>query len=81
MPGGSPGAFSRHSENHALSGWQRHPSNPIIRPGEKQWDPDACYKPYAVFDGGRWFLWYNGRRGNLEQIGIVFHEGEAMGFE
>lgn len=64
-----------------LTGWQRHPANPIIRPGNNQWDHDACYKPYAVFDGQRWLLWYNGRRGNLEQIGVVFHDGEALDFE
>jgi len=64
-----------------LTGWQRHPANPIIRPGANEWDHDACYKPYAVFDGRRWLLWYNGRHGNLEQIGVVFHDGEALGFE
>ena len=24
---------------------------------------DAVYKPYAIFDGKRWLLWYNGRQG------------------
>jgi beta-1,2-mannobiose phosphorylase / 1,2-beta-oligomannan phosphorylase len=60
--------------------WQRHPENPIIRPGQDQWDHDACYKPFALFDGSRWRLWYNGRHGSLEQIGMVSHDGEDMGF-
>ena len=64
-----------------ITGWQRHPANPIIRPGQDQWDHDACYKPCAIFDGNRWLLWYNGRHGNLEQIGLVTHEGEDLGFE
>ena len=64
-----------------LTNWQRHPANPIIRPGRDQWDHDACYKPYAIFDGQRWRLWYNGRHGSLEQIGVVFHDGEDLGFE
>ena len=46
-----------------ITDWQRHPANPIIRPGEGQWDHDACYKPYAIFDGQKWLLWYNGRHG------------------
>jgi predicted GH43/DUF377 family glycosyl hydrolase len=63
-----------------ISNWQRHPANPIIRPGENQWDHDACYKPYAIFDGSQWLLWYNGRHGGLEQIGVVLHPGEDLGF-
>ena len=62
------------------SNWQRHPANPIIRPGENQWDHDACYKPYAIIDGEKWLLWYNGRHGTLEQIGVAFYPGEDLGF-
>ena len=64
-----------------IHNWQRHPENPIIRPGENRWDHDACYKPYAIFDGARWLLWYNGRHGGLEQIGVVLHPGADLGFE
>lgn len=63
-----------------ITGWQRHPDNPIVRPGYLKWDHDACYKPYAIFDGAKWLLWYNGRHGNVEQIGAVVHEGEDLGF-
>ena len=63
-----------------ITNWQRHPANPIIRPGRDKWDHDACYKPCAIFDGRQWLLWYNGRHGNLEQIGVVFHDGEDVGF-
>ena len=63
-----------------ITGWQRHPQNPIIRPGKDRWDHDAVYKPYAVFDGRRWLLWYNGRRGGVEQIGLAVHDGEDLGF-
>jgi predicted GH43/DUF377 family glycosyl hydrolase len=64
-----------------VTNWQRHPANPIIFPGKNKWDHDACYKPYAIFDGKKWLLWYNGRRGDLEQIGVVLHEGEDLGFD
>ena len=32
-----------------VTGWQRHPANPIIRPGKGRWDADAVYKPYVIF--------------------------------
>ena len=63
-----------------ITGWRRHPANPIIRPGVGKWDQDAVYKPYAIFDGRKWLLWYNGRRGGSEQIGLATHEGEDLGF-
>jgi len=63
-----------------ITNWQRHPGNPIVRPGENQWDHDACYKPFAIFDGAKWLLWYNGRHGGLEQIGVALHDGEDLGF-
>ena len=63
-----------------LTNWQRHPANPIIRPGQNKWDHDACYKPYAIFDGQTWLLWYNGRHDSLEQIGVAVHRGEDLGF-
>jgi predicted GH43/DUF377 family glycosyl hydrolase len=63
-----------------IANWQRHPDNPIVRPGRDQWDDDACYKPFAIFDGANWLLWYNGRHGALEQIGVALHDGEDLGF-
>lgn len=61
-----------------IGGWERHPTNPIIFPTAGAWDGDACYKPYAIFHEGRWFLWYNGRRGEVEQIGLATHEGRNL---
>jgi predicted GH43/DUF377 family glycosyl hydrolase len=63
-----------------VTDWQRHPANPVIRPGKDRWDHDAVYKPSAVLDGKRWLLWYNGRRGGVEQIGLATHEGADLGF-
>ncbi len=64
-----------------ITNWQRHPANPVISPGKNKWDHLACYKPYAIFDGGKWLLWYNGRQDSLEQIGVALHEGKDLGFE
>jgi beta-1,2-mannobiose phosphorylase / 1,2-beta-oligomannan phosphorylase len=63
-----------------ITGWQRHQANPIIVPGAGKWDADAVYKPYAIFDGKQWLLWYNGRRGSVEQIGLAIHRGQDLGF-
>jgi len=66
-----------------VSGWVRHPHNPIIPRGpDGAWDEDAVYKPAAVLlENGRWLLWYNARQGSLEQIGLATHEGGNLGFE
>ncbi len=65
-----------------VTGWQRHPANPILFPVVGAWDADACYKPFAIFDGtgDRWLLWYNGRKGGVEQIGLATHPGYDLGF-
>jgi predicted GH43/DUF377 family glycosyl hydrolase len=63
-----------------VTGWERHPLNPIIRPGQDDFDQDASYKPFAIFDGQRWMLWYNGRHGSLEQIAVAIHDGVDFGF-
>lgn len=65
-----------------LTNWERLPSNPIISPDAEKWDADACYKPFVVFDEQNdcWRLWYNGRRGSVEQIGMAIHKGADLGF-
>jgi predicted GH43/DUF377 family glycosyl hydrolase len=65
-----------------VSDWERLPSNPIISPTVDGWDADACYKPFAIYDSAakRWLLWYNGRQGGLEQIGLATRPGPGLGF-
>lgn len=63
-----------------VTDWQRLPDNPIVRPTPGSWDADACYKPYALYDGHQWLLWYNGRREHTEQIGLVTKQGPDLGF-
>jgi len=65
-----------------VTGWQRHPDNPIIWPGQETWDGDSCYKPFAIYEEekDRWLLWYNGRLKSSEQIGMAIHEGRSLGF-
>lgn len=63
-----------------ISGWERLPANPIVSPTPGGWDADACYKPWALYDGRQWLLWYNGRVGSVEQIGLVTKAGPDLGF-
>ena len=34
-----------------------------------------------IYDGEKWLLWYNGRQGAVEQIGVAVHRGRDLGFE
>lgn len=63
-----------------VSGWERYENNPIVAPTEGAWDGEACYKPFAMEVDGRWMLWYNGRTGSSEQIGLVTREGALLDF-
>jgi len=60
-----------------ITGWRRLPQNPIVAPDVGTWDGCACYKPSVVRDekNGRWILWYNGRNGAPECVGMAVHRG------
>lgn len=57
-----------------ITNWRRDPDNPIIRRGVGKWDQDAVYKPSVLRVGGKWMLWYNGRRASVEQIGLAIKD-------
>jgi predicted GH43/DUF377 family glycosyl hydrolase len=65
---------------NGIDNWERFAGNPIIAPTPGGWDADACYKPFAIQEDNRWILWYNGRNGSLEQIGVAFHKGADLKF-
>ena len=65
---------------NGINNWQRHAQNPIIAPSPGCWDGEACYKPYTIYDGKKWLLWYNGRNGSFEQIGLAYHNGYDLNF-
>jgi predicted GH43/DUF377 family glycosyl hydrolase len=59
--------------------WRRSAANPIVRPGPLlAWDADAVYRPAVIHEPGRWLLYYNGRIGAIEQIGLAVHEGDEL---
>ena len=65
-----------------ISDWKRMPGNPIISPTMDGWDADACYKPFVIYDKVKdeWMLWYNGRHGGFEQVGLATKKGKDLGF-
>lgn len=63
-----------------ITNWEHSASNPIIAPSEEGWDADACYKPFVVKQKDGWWLWYNGRKGHHEQIGLCIQPGEELRF-
>ena len=63
-----------------ISGWVRHPENPIIRPGKLgSWDDCNIYKPFICRVGDEWYMWYNASFRNdaqrKEQIGLATCSG------
>ena len=52
--------------------------NPLVSPTAGAWDADACYKPSALYDAENdlWRLWYNGRCGGVEYIGLATMQGD-----
>ena len=61
-----------------INNWERHPGNPIIKPTKDEWDSAAVSKPYPIWDGAQWLVWYNGRRGDVEQIGLATLEDHDL---
>ena len=63
-----------------ITRWARSPQNPLVSPSPGEWDAEACYKPFVLFDKDQneWRLYYNGRRGNREYIGFAVSTGNAF---
>lgn len=53
--------------------FKRKSTTPIISPTKGGFDCEAVYKPTVVYDqkNDRWLLWYNGRSGIHEYIGLA----------
>ena len=66
-----------YSEN-GVTQFHRCKANPLVAPTPGAWDADACYKPSALYDPERdeWRVWYNGRSGSAEYIGMATKQGD-----
>lgn len=66
-----------------VSGWERHPENPIISAGlPGSWECESIYKPFVLYDEDEdlWTMWYNARSGTTERIGVAYRRGRDLGF-
>lgn len=54
--------------------WERTDDNMLIEPTSGAWDSDATYKPTFINWKGKDMLWYNGRTGSCEYIGLAIKE-------
>lgn len=63
-----------------VTGWERSALNPIIAPDIDAWDGEACYKPFVLKGDNEWYLWYNGRKGTKEQIGMAILKNRSLIF-
>ena len=61
-----------------VTDFHRCKHNPLLAPTAGAWDADACYKPSALYDKAkdRWRIWYNGRAGGMEYIGMAEKHGD-----
>jgi hypothetical protein len=64
---------------YGLTNWEASVENPIVQPEQRagSWNCDAVYKPVALYDEAhsQWLLWYNGRCGHMEMIGMSTLKG------
>ncbi len=67
-------AYSR----DGVTDFHRCKGNPLLSPTPGAWDADACYKPSALYDTEKdlWRIWYNGRAGGTEYIGMAEKRGD-----
>lgn len=63
-----------------ITRWERSKYNPLVVPTPDGWDGAACYKPSALWneEENKWMLWYNGRIGRDERIGLVTKAGREL---
>ena len=54
--------------------WCRDGCNLCLSPSINSWDSDAVYKPSVLIFNGKMYLWYNGRSGFQEYIGLAVKE-------
>lgn len=61
-----------------VTDFHRCKENPLVAPTKEAWDKDSCYKPSAIYDNEKdcWRIWYNGRAGGNEYIGLATKQGD-----
>lgn len=62
-----------------VSGWQRHPSNPVIAGTDGCWDWRGAGKPSVLKTEDGYLMWYQGANMRFEEIGTAVHKGFDLG--
>lgn len=56
--------------------WYREDNNICLSPTKGSWDNHAVYKPSVIEYKGEYYMWYNGRNGINEYIGLAKKRNE-----
>ena len=51
--------------------WERKDNNLVLSPSQSSWDSHAVYKPSLIEENQTYYMWYNGRNGEEEYIGMA----------
>ena len=58
-----------------VTGWERHPDNPILAGTDGLWDWKGTCKASVLRDEHGYQMWYNGSNQYGEQVGYAYHRG------
>lgn len=67
-----------------ITGWERHPDNPIVAGTDGGWDYLGVCKPFVLKTDDGYLMWYNGcnqseGEGQVkEEIGVAWHKGYQL---
>lgn len=63
-----------------ITGWQRHPDNPVFGECEGEWDCAGVCKVSVLKQEDGYLGWYNGFNHTLEEMGFLVHKGFDFDF-
>ena len=58
-----------------ITGWERHPDNPIIAGDDGTWDHMGICKVSVLEEDDGYRIWFNGAGRFLEELGVATHKG------
>ncbi len=64
-----------------ITGWQRHPSNPISAGKDGNWDWLGTKKVCVLRQPQGYQMWYTGNTRESQQLGIAWHPGFSLDFD
>lgn len=61
-----------------ITGWERHPDNPILAGTDGTWDNMGICKAVCLPSEDGFIAWYNGAGRRIEQVGVAYHRGTDL---